>query len=142
MALEHFSFFPIQGLVLLPVSMFLTIWSYNVSVARIVIEFMAAFLLSVYIIVMAALSPCPLFKHTWFGSALIVFAWIVTQLLFMRVRCLIATRLERFGKRALIANGALTMFGQVVGAVIIFLVVNIYGLLEDQKPCSLSDTCS
>ena len=123
----------------MPVSTFLTIWSYNVSVLRIIAEFTAAFLLSVYIIVMATMSPCPLFMNTWFGSLFIVFAWIMTQLLFMRVRCLIATRLERFGKRALIANGALTMFGQVIGAIVIFLIVNIFKLLKDQT--TFHDAC-
>lgn len=56
--------------------------------------------------------------------------------MFMRIRCLIATRLERFGQKCLLILGALTMFGQIFGGLIIFVVVNIYSLLEARPDCT------
>jgi hypothetical protein len=53
----------------------------------------------------------------------------------MRLRCLIATRLERFGGFTLLILGALTQGGQILGGVLMFLLINIYELFEDKPSC-------
>lgn len=45
--------------IFLPISILLSIWSYRVSVLQIIIEFSIANLFSIYIIVIASMSPCP-----------------------------------------------------------------------------------
>jgi hypothetical protein len=131
------------GFLLLPISIFLSIWSYYVSIEQIIIEFFIAILFSIYIIVLAATSPCPVFINTKFlGSFLTVISWILTQSMFMRVRCLVATRLERFGQRTLLILGFFTMFGQIFGGVLVYLLDNVYGLLKNKPQCTnIADIC-
>jgi hypothetical protein len=55
--------------------------------------------------------------------------------MFMRVRCLIATRLERFGQRFLVLLGVMTMMGQLCGGVLVYVLVNELKLFTDKPDC-------
>ncbi|RNA09135.1 solute carrier family riboflavin member 3-A [Brachionus plicatilis] len=103
--------------VFLPFSIIFSIWSYEASVRQIAIEFCIVLAFTFYIIFLSISSPCPPFLGSWLGPFLTVFSWIITQMMYMRIRCLVAARLERFG--------TLTMVGQIFGGLIIFIVVNV-----------------
>ena len=109
----------------MPVAIFMSIWSYHVSLLRLGIEFLFSIIFAAYIISMAAHWPCPPFRDDWYGSPLIVLAWILNQLLFMRIRCLASTKLEKFKKKYLLINGTLTMTGQTIGAVLMYILINV-----------------
>lgn len=106
----------------MPIAILLSIWSYRASVWQILAETAIMAVFGVYIVVMAFMTPNPLFKGTTHGSVLVVLSWILSQLMGMRVRCLIATRLVRFGKKALFINGVCTMLGQIFAAILGYLV--------------------
>jgi riboflavin transporter 2 len=113
----------------------LSMSSFNVSVTRISIEFAVSIILAAYIIVIAATSPCPILLQSWIGPTLIITSWIIAQCLFMRIRCLIATRLERFGQRSLLILGMVTIVGHVIGGIIIYICVDTYRLFKDKPTC-------
>lgn len=127
--------------IFLPIAILLSIWSYQVSVLQICLEFSVASAFSIYIVILSVLSPCPPFMDIWLGPALTILSWILSQSMFMRIRCLIATRLERFGQTVLLILGALTMFGQIFGGLIIFVVVNVFDLLKARPDCPVGDYC-
>jgi hypothetical protein len=81
------------------------------------------------------MSPCPPLVGTALGSTLSIISWILTQSMFMRVRLLVASRLERFGQKTLLILGSLTMIGQIFGGLIIFVVVNTYELFVSKPDC-------
>ena len=122
------------GMILMPIAILLSIWSYRASVTRILVESTTMALFGVYIVGMGLLAPHPWFEGTTHGSVIIVLSWILSQLLGMRIRCLIATRLERFGKQALFINGICTMLGQILAAVLGHFIT---GYLHDQGAESL-----
>ena len=122
--------------IFLPISIFLSIWSYSVSLKRIVFEFFFAMIFITYITVAACLSPCPPLVNHKFGSILIVVSWVISQSMFMRCRCIIATRMERFGERTLTIVGFFTVVGEVVGGIIIYIIVDIFELLKEQPTCN------
>ena len=123
-----------KGFLFLPISIFLSIWSYEVSIKRILFEFSITLVISAYILILSILSPCPPFLG-WVGSTLAIISWVLAQTLFMRVRCIIATRLERFGGHTLLILGAITQGGQIFGGVLSFLLVNIYEVFEEKPSC-------
>jgi hypothetical protein len=125
----------------LPVAIFLSIWSYQVKIKRILIEFTLAALFAIYIIVISFQSPCPVFSSSPLGGYLIVVCWIMSSCMFLRIRCLIATKLEASGENALFFFGLATIFGQVLGGTIIFLSVDVYHLFKDKPKCSLGFSC-
>ena len=105
------------------------------SVLQISVEFFLASTLVVYIVVLSVMSPCPPLLDTWLGPVLSVASWVLVQSLFMRIRCLIAARLERYGQKTLLMLGFLTMIGQIFGGLIVFVIVNIYELLISKPDC-------
>lgn len=127
----------------MPFSIILSIWSYNVTVKRILIETSIPILISVYIYFVSSFSPCPPFVNSsrQAGGYLIVACWVLSSCLFMRIRCLIATKLEKYGKNMLFTIGCITLLGQVIGGVIIFVQVEIYRMFTEMPKCSPDDYC-
>jgi hypothetical protein len=66
---------------------------------------------------------------------LTILSWILSQSVFMRIRLLVAARLERFGQKALLILGSLTMIGQIFGGLIIYIIVNHFDLLISKPDC-------
>jgi hypothetical protein len=113
----------------------LSIWSYDVSLVRICVEFSVGVGFALYMITISVLSPCPPFLDSFVGPFLSVFSWVAVQSLFMRVRCLTAARIERHGQRSLIIIGALTQVGQLFGGCLIFALVNYYSIFKSKPVC-------
>jgi hypothetical protein len=130
--------FSIKGSLLLPASILFSILSYRVSLRQIIFELTAPLIVSIYIIVVSLKSPCPFFINInrTFGGYLIVGCWLFISCAFMRVRCLIAAKLESHGHENLLAYGGFTTLGQVIGGISVYLCVNLFGMFKDRPVCS------
>lgn len=131
------------GNCLLPVPILLSLWSHEISVKRIIIEYMIPISCSIYIIVIATLSPCPPFVNAKYnlGGYFIVVCWALMPTMFLRLRCLVATKFEAYGKNYLLIYGIFSQTGQMIGGIIIFILVDILSLFKDKPKCSPSDFC-
>jgi hypothetical protein len=119
------------GNLFLPIAIFLSIWSYDVSLARILVEFSIAILCSVYIIVASVQSPCPPFVKHWFGSWLIVTSWILGECIFIRLKCIVSSKLEKYkDERLLLILGAVSLCGQMAGGILVYILVDVYRLFK------------
>ena len=128
--------FYFKGNLVLPISIFLTIWSSQVSYSRLIIEFLIGLFFSVYILAMSILSPCPPLLDHWLGEFMIVSAWVILEFVFMRVRCLVASKLEKISsENTLLVLGVVTQLGQVFGGIIAYVCVDLYRLLRARPDC-------
>ncbi|KAK2836325.1 hypothetical protein Q7C36_014194 [Tachysurus vachellii] len=93
-------------------------------------------ILAVYIMAMAVLSPCPLLVNHISGAILIVAAWTFFVLTLSYVKVMIALILRDEGHSALVWCGAVVQLGSLLGAVIMFPLVNVYDLFSSGDPCS------
>ena len=123
------------GNLMLPLVIFFSIVSYKLSLRAITIEFSVALSISIYIIYISFCSPCPPLITHWSGSALIVVAWIVSECLFLRLRCVIAANLEKYGQKILLVLGWITLLGQVCGGIIIYILVDIMKVFVARADC-------
>lgn len=123
------------GNLMLPLVIFFSIVSFKLSVRAITIEFLVALSISIYIVYISFCSPCPPLNKHWSGSALIVIAWIVCECLFLRLRCVIAANLEKYGQKILIILGWITLLGQVCGGIIIYILVDILKVFVARADC-------
>ena len=103
---------------------------------QIIVEFLIIVVFASYIIVVAAYSPCPPLINHWFGGYLIVFSWVLCQCLYLRNRCLIAAQLETYGHNLLFIYGLITLVGQVVGGILIYVNVEVHPLFKDKPKCA------
>ena len=121
---------------MLPIAVFLSIWSYEISILQICIEFGIATVFTIYICILASMSPCLPLMNSWVGPFLTIISWIFSQSMLMRIRCVIATRLDRFGHKVLLILSAMTKLGQLFGGIIIFVIINCYNLLKEKPECA------
>ncbi|CAL4111521.1 unnamed protein product [Meganyctiphanes norvegica] len=93
---------------------------------------------SAYILTTAATSPTPPLVDTAAGEALVVIAWVVFSGVMSYVRVEVANKMrdEGDGQRALFWAGAFTQFGSAIGAITMFVLVNVYNLFTPYYPCS------
>lgn len=92
-------------------------------------------LLAAYILATAALSPHPPLMGTTAGEALVVLSWVLFTGLMTYVRVEIANQMREEGQSALFWCGAVTQVGSAVGAVVMFVLVNVYYLFTPYMPC-------
>ena len=121
----------------MPISVLLSIWSYNVTTSRIIFETLIPVAMSIYILIISIQSPCPFFVNTSFGGYVMVVCWVLTSGFFMRVRCLIAAKLERFGEKTIFFYSCSNILGQFFGGILIFVLVEVYRLFKDRNKCDL-----
>ena len=131
-----------KACIFLPISVFASIWSYNVSTVRLLVEITSPVLISLYILAASILSPCPPLVQHYIGGYLMVACWIVCSCWFMRIRCLLATKLEKHGSRILFIYGCFTLLGQILGGIAIYICVDTYRLLKEKDACASKDLCS
>lgn len=124
------------GNLLLPVAVFVSIWSYDISMTRFLIEFAIGLAFSAYIVVVSVYSPCPPLVTHWLGSWIVVTAWILAEAIFTRLRCILASKLEKFkSERLLLILGSVSLLGQITGGALIYLMVDIYRLFKHKPDC-------
>ncbi|CAF0871517.1 unnamed protein product [Brachionus calyciflorus] len=127
----------------LTIAVLLSIFSYEVSTKRIILETLIPICLSTYILIMSIFSPCPPFVNAKYrlGGYFMVFCWVMTSCTFIRIRCLIATKLEKYGKQKLLLLGIFAIIGQLSGGLLIYFLVDVFRLFQDKPKCSPEDYC-
>lgn len=89
-----------------------------------------------YLMATALLSPSPPLVDETGGKALVVLSWVLFIGLMTYVRVEIANLMREEGAHALFWCGAVTQIGSAGGAVIGFLLVNVFKLFAYYDPCS------
>ncbi|CAM5087853.1 unnamed protein product [Eretmochelys imbricata] len=92
-----------------------------------------------YLMVLAALSPCPPLLGNAAGVALVVLSWILFLGLFSYLKVVIGSLLHEAGHAALVWCGAVIQVGSLVGALAMFPIVSIYHLFQSGQDCT--DSC-
>ncbi|XP_072110359.1 solute carrier family 52, riboflavin transporter, member 2-like isoform X2 [Mobula birostris] len=110
------------------------------SRAGISILVLLGLLFGIYILTLAAFSPCPPLLGKPVGVALVVIAWMVFTGLFSYVKVVISSLLHGAGHQALLWCGAAIQLGSLLGALVMFPLISVYQLFTSGQPCV--DTCS
>ena len=95
---------------------------------------------SSYLIVLAALSPTPPLMESG-GEYILIVIWILSVSFMTYTKVTIASILRRQkgrGGRNLFWYGVSTQIGSTVGSVGIFVLLNVYNLFEQYRPCGWS----
>jgi hypothetical protein len=132
--------FKILGSIFMPLFIIVSLMTTNPSMLQITIEFTVASVCAVYIVLLSVQSPCPILMDSIFGPILSVLSWYLASGFFTRVRCLISTRLARFGEKTLLYSGSMTLVGEVIGGIIMFVLVEHLRLFSESEEC-VAPTC-
>ncbi|XP_035231438.1 solute carrier family 52, riboflavin transporter, member 3-A-like [Stegodyphus dumicola] len=97
---------------------------------------MVATLVSLYAVVTAVMSPHPPLLDSEVGPPLVVLCWVFFMFTFSYIKTMVTVLLgDYWGHRALFWCGAVTQFGAVIGALLMFLLVNVFHVFKDDGLC-------
>jgi riboflavin transporter 2 len=111
---------------------------------RSILKFMTIFLLfifaiglSIYVTIVAFLSPCPPLHDSVGGGILIITCYFLANLLLNYVRLVIGNRIRQEYQResGLFWYGATSQMGSLFGAIPMFLLVNVYKVFKSRDFC-------
>lgn len=119
-----------------PLACILALFVETKSVAKISVLSAISIVISFYLMSTAIMSPRPPLVNTKVGSILIVCSWVVFVGVFSYVKTMIALVMRDQGNNALFWYGAVTQIGAAIGALVIFLLVNVANVFEDEKNCA------
>ncbi|KAL8608424.1 hypothetical protein ACOMHN_002657 [Nucella lapillus] len=103
----------------------------SVSVLSVVSSLLAA-----YILCTAVLSPAPPLRHHDLGPAIVVTSWVLAVFFLTYTKICMASMLREEGRRALLWCGAFSQVGSLVGALVTFVLVNIYAMFQQASLCA------
>ncbi|KAG8515423.1 Solute carrier family 52, riboflavin transporter, member 2 [Galemys pyrenaicus] len=92
-------------------------------------------LLSVYLIALAVLSPCPPLVGTSAGVVTVVLAWALCLGVFSYVKVAASSLLHGGGQPALLAAGVAIQVGSLLGAVAMFPPASVYQVFRSGQDC-------
>ncbi|XP_019395362.1 PREDICTED: solute carrier family 52, riboflavin transporter, member 3 [Crocodylus porosus] len=90
-----------------------------------------------YNMAMAVMSPCPLLQRSAWGAALIVACWVLFTGTLSYVKVMTGVILRGRSHAALVWYGATEQLGSLLGAVLMFPLVNVYSFFRSADYCSL-----
>ncbi|XP_062445344.1 solute carrier family 52, riboflavin transporter, member 3 [Rhea pennata] len=90
-----------------------------------------------YNMAIAVMSPCPLLQQSQWGDAVIVLSWVLFTGTLSYVKVMAGVILRSRSHSALVWYGAMEQLGSLLGAVLMFPLVNVYGFFKSADYCNL-----
>ncbi|XP_020039069.1 solute carrier family 52, riboflavin transporter, member 3 isoform X2 [Castor canadensis] len=90
-----------------------------------------------YNMAMAVMSPCPLLQGHWGGEVLIVISWLLFTACLSYIKVMLGVILRDLSRSALVWCGAAVQLGSLIGALLMFPLVNVLHLFSSADYCSL-----
>ncbi|NWI28720.1 S52A3 protein, partial [Sula dactylatra] len=89
-----------------------------------------------YNMAIAVMSPCPLLQQSEWGDALIVLSWVLFTGTLSYVKVMAGVILRSRSHSALVWYGAAEQLGSLLGALLMFPLINVYGFFKSANACS------
>lgn len=89
-----------------------------------------------YNMMTAVMSPCPILQNSNWGVALIVISWVLFTGTLSYVKVMIGVILRSRSHSALVWCGAVVQLGSMIGALVMFPMVNVYGFFKSADLCN------
>ncbi|NWY45202.1 S52A3 protein, partial [Sylvia atricapilla] len=107
------------------------------SLILMVILAMAGTGFGAYNMAIAVMSPCPVLQQSQWGDAIIVISWVLFTGILCYMKVMAGVILRSRSRSALVWYGLLEQLGSLLGALLMFPLVNVYGLFKSADYCSL-----
>ncbi|XP_037667765.1 solute carrier family 52, riboflavin transporter, member 3 [Choloepus didactylus] len=120
-----------------PLACFLSMFLPNRSLPFLVVLVVLGSGFGAYNLAMAVMSPCPLLQGHWGGEVLIVISWVLFTGCLSYVKVMLGVILRDQSRSALVWCGAAVQLGSLLGALLMFPLVNVWRLFSSADSCSL-----
>ena len=122
-----------------PLALVFSLFWKSVSNHSIVFQSILNWLLSAFIFIIAAQSPCPWLADTTQGALMVISIWFLMSLISDFLRITIGNRIkdEWEGDEGMFYYGGTAQLGLLLGTIPAYLFINIFDLFIDRKPCQI-----
>jgi hypothetical protein len=96
--------------------------------------------LGVFIIIIAAQSPCPWLADSLHGALIMVVTKILTTVIIAYIRITIGNCIKAEWSnddKGMFYFGATSQIGSVLGTIPMYLLINVFNVFTDRKPCQI-----
>lgn len=109
----------------------------TISTFWIIICSLFGWLICIFITIISIQSPCPIWADTLHGGIIMIAAWSISSFVLAYARLASGNRIKlSWAKESgLFHFGVSVQVGMLVGALPMYVVINIYELLQDRLPC-------
>jgi hypothetical protein len=120
-----------------PLSLLLSVYWKFVSNNHIVFQSIFSWLLAAFIFTIAGQSPCPWLADSTQGALMIITVWFIMSFIGCFLRITIGNRIKSEWKNdnGMFYFGATVQLGSLLGTVPTYLLINVFDLFMDRKPC-------
>ncbi len=120
-----------------PLSAVYAIFRPTLSILWILIGSIFGCLICFFIIIIALQSPCPIWADTLHGGIIMIVAWFSSSFVLGYVRIASGNRIKLAwpDENGLFYFGLTVQLGIIFGVVPFYLIINVYGILQDRQPC-------
>ncbi|XP_050396549.2 solute carrier family 52, riboflavin transporter, member 3-B [Patella vulgata] len=118
-----------------PLSCFLAFFVQVTSLSKLLILTLVGSGFASYIMAMAVMSPSPLLIDKPAGAPLIVTAWVLMSFILTYTKVSVASGFRIGGRKALLWCGVFTQIGSAVGALVIFILINVQHYFQQAEMC-------
>ncbi|CAF4789051.1 unnamed protein product [Rotaria sp. Silwood2] len=94
---------------------------------------------AVFIIIIAIQSPCPWWADTLHGAAVIVVIWLLMVFIiaYLRITTGNFIKADWSEEKGMFYFGITVQLGSFLGAIPMYLLVNVFDIFTDRKPCEV-----
>ncbi|CAF4374801.1 unnamed protein product [Rotaria sp. Silwood2] len=111
----------------------------TVSVRMTIIGTIIGSIFAVFIIIIAIQSPCPWWADTLHGAAVIVVIWLLMVFIiaYLRITTGNFIKADWSEEKGMFYFGITVQLGSFLGAIPMYLLVNVFDIFTDRKPCEV-----
>ncbi|CAF3410791.1 unnamed protein product, partial [Rotaria sp. Silwood2] len=111
----------------------------TVSVRMTIIGTIIGSIFAVFIIIIATQSPCPWWADTLHGAAVIVVIWLLMVFIiaYLRITTGNFIKADWSEEKGMFYFGITVQLGSFLGAIPMYLLVNVFDIFTDRKPCEV-----
>nr|ACI90374.1 G protein-coupled receptor-like protein [Philodina roseola] len=120
-----------------PLSLLTSLYWKTVSNSNLVFQSIVHLILSSFVFIIAAQSPCPWLADTSTGALMIITVWFIMSFIGGFLRIAIGNRIKREWKndKGMFYYGATAQLGLFLGTIPTYLLINVFEIFVDRQPC-------
>ncbi|CAF1336008.1 unnamed protein product [Rotaria sordida] len=113
-------------------------WS-TLSVRMTIIGTIIGSIIAIFIIIIATQSPCPWWADTLHGALIMLAVWFVMTIIIAYLRITTGNLIkgEWLEEKGMFYFGITVQLGLFMGAVPMYLLINVFNMFIDRKPCQI-----
>lgn len=120
-----------------PLSLLISLYWKTASNANLMFLSIVNWILSLFIFIIAGQSPCPWLADTTVGALMVISIWFLMSFVSGFLHITIGNRIKKEWKneKGMFYYGCTSQLGLFLGTIPTYLLINIFEVFQDRKPC-------